>query len=85
MDSHTFDALLEEIAARVAEKIKLPPAEPQGLLDTDGVARFLKVSRETVTRTLVRRHGLPHTRIGREFRFDPDAVMAWARARGRVL
>jgi len=60
------------------------------ILDLGGVADLLRVSRATVER-LIARGGLPvldlsarlpGRRQRRLLRFDRDAVLAWARARG---
>lgn len=44
-----------------------------------GVMEHLSASRNTVKR-LMREEGLPHHRLGPEYRFDRDEVDAWLRS-----
>jgi excisionase family DNA binding protein len=50
-----------------------------GLLTTVEVARLLRVHPKHVYRLL--RAGLPGLRVGGDWRFEPERVLAWARAR----
>jgi excisionase family DNA binding protein len=52
------------------------------LLDADGAAQLLAMSRRWVLAE-ARADRIPHMRLGRAVRFDPDELMTWARARAR--
>lgn len=54
--------------------------EEARLLDTRGVAELLDVHPKHVFRLLKR--GLPGYRLGGEWRFEPEQVLAWMRAQG---
>ena len=51
------------------------PTLPDGLLDIDGLAEYLRVPRSWV-RDKVTARAIPHTRIGRHVRFAPEHVAA---------
>jgi excisionase family DNA binding protein len=55
----------------------LPKVTAARLLTTDEIARVLKVHPKHVYRLL--RKGLPARRVGSEWRFDRDEVLAWSR------
>ena len=80
-----LDAILDELAARVAARLDSAtdspaPSSPWRLLDVDEVAAMLGRSPRSV-HTYVKR-GLPFIRLdGGALAFDPDDVRAWARAR----
>ena len=54
----------------------------RALLDMRGVANHLFISVRQVRR-LVAENRLPHIKIGRLVRFDPDQLDAWVQAQGR--
>ena len=54
------------------------------LLTVPEVARLLNVS-EARTRELARQHLIPVVRLGRQLRFDPDAIQAWIADGGQAL
>ena len=49
---------------------------PSALLDLDGLAARLRVSRRFVRRLVAERR-IPYCKIGRFVRFDPDEVERW--------
>jgi len=55
----------------------LPKVTAAALLTTDEIARVLKVHPKHVYRLL--RKGLPARRVGSEWRFDREEVLAWSR------
>ena len=57
---------------------------PDALLTVPQVARLLNVS-EARTRELARQNLLPVVRLGRQLRFDPDALEAWIADGGQAL
>ena len=60
-----------------------PSAEPGlKLLDAKGAAELLAVPKSWVL-AQARDDRIPHVRLGRYVRFDPDELEAWARARIR--
>lgn len=78
------DALVARVVAMSRPELPTP-----ALLDVRAAAAFLTISESTVER-LVRREGLPYLdlsarvpgrRARRLLRFDPAAVLAWARNR----
>jgi len=52
------------------------------LIDADQAAALLGV-KATWIMDAARRDAVPHIKIGRYTRFDPDALLEWARARQR--
>jgi excisionase family DNA binding protein len=52
------------------------------LLDATGAAELLGVPKSWVL-DQARRDAIPHVRLGRYVRFDPEELMAWTRARTR--
>lgn len=75
IEERELEALLERVIAKALGQTRRPE-----LLDADEVARVLKIQRSTVP-TLVRREGLPHTRVGRAYRFNLPDVLAWCEER----
>jgi excisionase family DNA binding protein len=71
----TVDELRAEIAAAVREAIgeRETPAE---WLDQGEVAKLIGVARSSVP-TMCVRDGLPHSRIGRLYRFERVAIERW--------
>ena len=49
------------------------------ILDVEGAARFLKISKDTV-RNLARKYQIPHKRVGRQYRFHEDALDEFIRS-----
>lgn len=59
------------------------PADAGGALLTPAeVAKQLKVKVSYLDR-LRRRHGLPHVRVGKEIRFNLEAVQGWLEQRSK--
>jgi len=56
--------------------------EPPALWTVSEVARYLRLRPDTI-RAMVRRNELPGTKIGRVWRFEPEAVRAWFHERGK--
>ena len=52
------------------------------LVDAKGAAELLGVPRTWVAAE-ARADRIPHVRLGRYVRFDPDELLAWAKARQR--
>ncbi len=52
------------------------------LMTIDEVARYMQVSRFTVYR-LAKRHSIPATKIGRQWRFQKEEIDRWAREQYR--
>ena len=46
------------------------------LMKPEAVADILQVARKTVVE-MARRNDIPHVRIGRYYRFDPDEISRW--------
>jgi excisionase family DNA binding protein len=46
------------------------------VLDVDGVARLLRIGRNTIYE-LVGRNEIPHRRLGKQIRFSRAAIMRW--------
>lgn len=67
-----------QLRALVQEAVEA--SRPAELVDSEEVARMLKVKPSTVP-TLVKREGLPHARVGRHYRFRVADVVAWAEER----
>lgn len=66
-------------AASKSPRKKPAARRPAGQLQTiDQIAELLQVTRRTIYR-LIDSKQLPHLRIGYVLRFEPDAVLAWAR------
>jgi len=77
----------DELAKIVRVELEAYAAKnsPPKLLSPDELARWLGVEKETV-HTYVSRDGLPCVRLGPKLlRFELQAVMQWARGRGRNL
>lgn len=74
----TVDELEERIEAAVRRVVGASASVEW--LDQDAVAMLLGVARSTVP-TLCQRDGLPHTRIGRVYRFRRADVEAWLEER----
>jgi len=51
------------------------------LIDKRQLSEKLSISTRTLDR-LISESGLPHFRIGSQYRFDPDAVIEWMSKRG---
>ena len=55
--------------------------DPQVLLTKSEISKILKVSTATLSR-LIKKDGLPCLRIGRQARFELEAVLDWASRHG---
>ena len=55
----------------------MPSPPDRALLTTEEVAKLIRVHPKHVYRLL--KKGLPARRVGSEWRFDRDEVMAWSR------
>ncbi len=73
---------LEQLIVRAVATAR--PASLPRFLRSGECARWLGCT-EAAIRKWCRSSGMPYVRYGKERRFEPDAVLAWARARGRVL
>ena len=56
--------------------------EFMGLMDIQTTAKYLGVSERTVYR-LLDKEGLPGAKVGRQWRFDRQAVEEWVRSNRR--
>ncbi|MEO8899949.1 MAG: helix-turn-helix domain-containing protein [Polyangiaceae bacterium] len=83
LTSDQLEDLLQRAAERGAElaleAVKASPAP--GLVPASEMARLLNVSRTTLHR-LRTEQGAPAVRVGDVYKFEPSAVLAWARERG---
>jgi excisionase family DNA binding protein len=79
-DSMLVTLTVEQLRAIVREEVAA--ARPAEFVDSAEVARLLRVETSTVP-TLVKRDGLPHHRIGRQYRFRVPEVVAWAEERAQ--
>lgn len=61
---------------------ELGAARPADFVDGAEVARHLHVKPSSIP-TLVKRDGLPHHRVGRQYRFRLAEVVAWAEERAQ--
>jgi excisionase family DNA binding protein len=75
-------ALLEAAAMRGAELAleAVKSARAPGLVPASEMARLLNVSRTTLHRMRTD-HGAPAVKVGDVFKFEPAAVLAWAKNR----
>jgi excisionase family DNA binding protein len=67
----------------VNETTNRPPQRPSDLWNADDVARYLKVSRSWVYQR-AESGELPCLHVGGLLRFEPDAVLAFARGETRA-
>ncbi len=56
----------------------------QGLWTIEQVAHFFQV-RASVVKYWVHSLGLPHVKLGKHYRFDPNDIMSWVRSQKRGL
>lgn len=58
--------------------------QAESLMTLSEVASYLRVNRDTVTRMRKDRlDPIPYLRVGKQIRFDKNAVIAWAERRAR--
>lgn len=67
---------LEQLADLLADRIATP-AEQTALIDAAGAAQLLGVPKSWVLAE-ARAGRIPHVRLGRYVRFEPDELAAWA-------
>jgi len=83
-----FDALIEHVANRLADRIvahldeQTVPEPKPALLDTAGLARELRVSAPTIAK--LRRKGCPVVWVVESPRYELAAVLEFLRARGKL-
>lgn len=70
------DEQLDALAAAIARH--LADAQRDRLVDPDNAAAILGVTRRWVL-DAARRGAIPHIRLGAYVRFDPAAILDWAR------
>lgn len=72
IDLPTLREMIEDAVRKVTRERDAVP----DWLDTDGVAQLVQLHPDTVAR--MARHGrLPAHRVGREYRFERAAIVAW--------
>lgn len=69
-----LETMLERVAERVAAR------QAPLLVDKQGLASRLECSASHID--VLRKRGLPTVLVGQAVRFEPEAVVAWLRARG---
>lgn len=72
-----IDQLLDRLAARLPEFV--PPPSTPNLITADQLASRLSVSVSTITR--YRKSGMPTVSLGRNYRYDLAACLAWLKGR----
>ena len=79
-----LDALIEQVADRVVEKLETVQRSqcvgPEVIGPVE-MARRLDISRTTLHRLRV--EGCPAVRLGDVYKFEPSAVLAWLKSRGQ--
>jgi len=63
---------------RARDRLRSSAAGPRELLDAEGAAELLNVPKSWVL-SEARAGRIPHVRLGRYVRFEPDALRAWWR------
>jgi excisionase family DNA binding protein len=59
-----------------------PPSPPRELIDAGGAAELLNVPKSWVL-AQARADRIPHVRLGRYVRFEPEALRAWTQSQRR--
>lgn len=72
----------EELRALIREELGArPETRPEGFISAEEVGKRLDRSAKSVKR-YARKHGLPHTFVGKEYKFRWSDVESWLAERG---
>ncbi len=76
LDPGDLDAIRQIVREEVASALASVSPQARVWLDLDGAAELLGYSRSYL-RTAIKIHGIPHSRVGKAFRFRRGELEEW--------